>query len=160
VTNENGKKVKRLFLGDEDGWVHEIDVGRNFNGQAMEAYFVTAYHFSGQPEYNKRYRRATLYLTGEGRTTLRIAADYNYNEDAQNYERILDEAIALGGWRYGIDRHKEFLYSRASQGDIRVSMNSHARNVSLIVYHNEVNEEPHVIYAVNYHISARRLIRA
>jgi hypothetical protein len=160
VTNEEGKKVERLFLCDEDGWVYETDVGRNFNGLEMEAYFVTAYHFSGQPEYNKRYRRGTLYLTGNGRTTLRVSADYNYNEYAQNFERILDEAVPLGGGRYGIDLHGEFLYSRASQGDIRVPMNSHARNVSLIVHHRERNEESHVIYAMHYHISKRRLIRA
>lgn len=160
MLNENGKTVERLFLGDIDGRVLEIDVGRNFNGEAMEAYFVTAYYASGSPEYNKKYRRATVYLTGEGRTTLRVAADYNYNEYALNFQHILDEAIPLGGGRYGINRHGSFLYSRASQGDVRVPMGSHARNVSLIVYHNEANEEPHIIYSVHYHLSRRRLIRA
>ena len=160
MTNEEGKLIERAFVSDVDGWVYEIDVGRNFNGSEMEAYFVTAYHFSGTPERNKRYRRATIYLTGEGRTTLRVAADYNYNENPQNFERIIDdEAIPLGGGRYGIDRHGNFLYSRASQGDIRVPMDSHARNVSLIVYHKEINEEPHTAYAVQYHLSGRRLIR-
>jgi hypothetical protein len=160
MTNEDGNLVERLFVCDEDGFVFETDVGRNFDGEEMEAYFVTAYHFSGVPEKNKRYRRATLYVTGEGRTTLRVSADYNYNENAQNFERILDEAIPLGGGRYGIDRHGEFLYSRASQGDIRVPMNSHARNVSMIVYHREANEEPHICYAIQYHLSGRRIIRA
>jgi hypothetical protein len=160
MTNEEGNSVERLFLGDIDGKVFEIDVGRNFNGAEMEAYLVTAYHFSGTAEYNKRYRRATIYVTGEGRTTLRVSADYNYNEDARNYERILEQSIPLGGGRYGIDRHGEFLYSRASEGDIRVPMDSHARCVSLIMYHREVNESPHILYAVGYHISKRRIIRA
>jgi hypothetical protein len=160
MTNEESNLVERVFVCDSEGWVYETDVGRNFNGQEMEAYFVTAYHFSGSPETNKRYRRATLYVTGEGRTTLRVSADYNYNEDAQNFERILDEAVPLGGGRYGIDRHGQFLYSRASQGDIRVPMDTHARNVSLIVYHREVNEEPHICHAVQYHVSGRRIIRA
>jgi len=159
MNNENGKKVERLFLCDNDGWVYEIDVGRNFNGQPMEAYFVTAYHFSGSSEHNKRYRRATVYVTGEGRTTLRVSADYDYNEAPTNFERILDEAIPLGGGRYGIDRHNQFLYSRASEGDVRVPMDSHARNVSLIVYHKEVNENPHVVHAVHYHVSPRKIIR-
>lgn len=160
MTNDNGKQVERSFVSDSDGWVYEIDVGRNFNGQELEAYFVTAYHFSGNPEKNKRYRRATLYVNGQGRTTLRVAADYNYNEDAQNFERILDDAIPLGGGRYGISRHGDFLYSRASQGDIRVQMDSHARNVSFLVYHKEVNERPHICYALQLHISGRRIIRA
>ena len=160
MLNEDGKTVERLFVSDSDGWVYEVDVGRNFNGQELEAYFVTAYHFSGNPEQNKRYRRATLYINGQGRTTLRVAADYNYNEDAQNFERILDEAVPLGGGRYGISRHGEFLYSRASQGDIRVTMDSHARNVSFLVYHKQVNERPHICYALQLHISGRRIIRA
>lgn len=160
MTNEDGNLVERTFVGDQDGWVFETDVGKNFDGQRLEAYFVTAYHFSGTAERNKRYRRATLYFTGEGRTTLRVSADYNYNESATNFERIMEQSIPLGGGRYGIDLHGGFLWSRASQGDIRVPMNSHARNVSLIVYHNEINEEPHVCYAVNYHVSGRRIIRA
>jgi hypothetical protein len=160
IANDDGNLVERIFVCDGDGWVYETDVGRNFNGQELEAYLVTAYHFSGNPEQNKRYRRATVYLTGEGRTTLRVAADYNYNEDPLNFERILDEAIPLGGGRYGIDRHGEFLYSRASQGDVRVTMDSHARNVSLLVYHKEVNERSHILYSVQYHISGRRIIRA
>lgn len=159
MTNEDGNLVERVFVGDQDGWVYETDVGRNFDGEEMEAYFVTAYHFSGDPEKNKRYRRGTLYVQGEGRTTLRVSADYNYNEDANNYEHLLEDYLPLGGGRYGIDRHGEFVWSRASQGDIRVPMNSHARNVSLIVYHREVNEEPHICYAVHYHISGRRIIR-
>ena len=160
MLNEDGKSVERTFLGDNDGWVYETDVGRNFDGEDLEAYFVTAYHFSGAPERNKRYRRATLYVQGEGRTTLRVSADYNYNEIASNNERILDDSIPLGGGRYGIDRHGDFIWSRASQGDIRVPMDSHARNVSLIVYHREKNESPHICYAVHYHISGRRIIRA
>jgi hypothetical protein len=160
ITNENGKQVERLFLSDLGGNVYEIDVGNNFNGAEMEAYFVTAYHFSGSPEHNKRYRRATFYVTGEGRTTLRVSMDYNYNEDPQNFERIIDESLSLGGGRYGIDRHGEFLYSRASEGDVRVPLDSHARNVSMIVYHREANEKPHIAHAVHYHISKRRLIRA
>jgi hypothetical protein len=160
MNNEEGNLVERTFVGDQDGWVYETDVGRNFDGQPLEAYFVTAYHFSGAPEKNKRYRRATLYITGEGRTTIRVSADYNYNEIASNYERIMDASVPLGGGRYGIDLHGDFVWSRASQGDIRVPMDSHARNVSLIVYHNEINEEPHICYAINYHISGRRIVRA
>lgn len=159
MLNEDGKSVERIFIGDQDGWVYETDVGRNFNGEDIEAYAITAYHFSGSPEHNKRYRRATLYFRGSGRTSLQIFADYNYNEEPTNFEEILNRAVPLGGGRYGIDRHNQFLYSRASQGDVRVPMNSHARNVSLIIYHKEKNEEPHILDAVQYHISARRLIR-
>ena len=160
MANELGNQIERGFVGDEDGWVYELDVGRNINGQPLRAYMVTAYHFSGSSEYNKRYRRATVYVRGDGRTTLRIAADYNYAEEPTNFETILDAAEPLGGGRYGIDYHGDFLWSRASQGDIRVPMNSHARNVSLIFFHEEINERPHTIDAVKYHISRRRLVRA
>ena len=152
--------VERVFIGTDEGWVYETDVGRNFNGEPIEAYFVTAYHFSGTPEISKRYRRATIYMEGKGRVTMRVLADYDYNEDTLNFEEIMNKAVALGGGRYGISRHATFVYSSASKSDIRVSMNSHARNVSMIFWNEQANEEPHIVYAIHYHLSARRIIRS
>jgi hypothetical protein len=154
----NGEE--RVFIGSTDGYVYETDVGRNFNGAAIEAYLITAYHFSGAPEYSKRYRRATIYVDGSGRTSLKVSADYDYNEDPLNFEEIMNTAVPLGGGRYGIARHGDFVYSAASKTDIRVPMNSHARNVSMIFYHEEANEEPHTLYAIHYHLSGRRIIRS
>ena len=76
------------------------------------------------------------------------------------FETILEKAVPLGGGRYGISRHGAFVYSAASKTDIRVPMNSHARNVSMIFYHREANEEPHTIFAIHYHLSGRRIIRS
>jgi hypothetical protein len=154
----NGEE--RVFFGSDDGFMYETDVGRNFDGEVIEAYFVTAYHFSGSPEYNVRYRRCTVYIEGAGRTSMTVWADYNYNEDSQNFEEIMNEAKPLGGGRYGISRHDAFNYSSASKSDIRLTMGSHARNVSLIFYSKEANEEPHTVHAVNFHMSKRRMIRS
>lgn len=151
--------IERVFVGVDEGYVYETDVGRNFDGAEIEAYLVTAYHFSGSPEYNVRYRRATVYIDGSTRTSMQIFADYNYNGDPQNWEEIMNRAAPLGGGRYGLSRHDEFNYSSESKQDIRVSMNSHARNVSLIFYHKEANEGAHTVHAVNYHMSKRRMIR-
>jgi hypothetical protein len=179
IQTGNDSGIERVFIGCDDGYVYETDVGRMFDGYLdltevdsdgnvikedaikgkIEAYLVTAYHFSGSPEYNVRYRRATIYLDGESRSTLEVYADYNYNEDPQNFETIMDKAVPLGGGRYGISRHDQFNYSQSSKSDIRVSMNSHARNVAMIFYHYAANEEPHTIHGVNYHMSRRRMIR-
>ena len=154
----NGEE--RVFLGSDDGYVYETDVGRNFNGAVVQAYIITAYHFSKSPEYSKRYRRATIYMEGKGRSSIKVSADYDYNEDPLNFETVMDRAVALGGGRYGIARHGAFEYSAASKTDIRVSMNSHARNVSMIFFHEEANEEPHTLFAIHYQLSVRRLIRS
>jgi len=152
--------VERVFIGSDDGYIYETDVGRNFNGEEIEAYLVTAYHFSGTPEISKRYRRATIYMEGNGRVTMKVSADYDYNEDPLNFETILEGAVPLGGGRYGISRHGAFVYSAASKTDIRVPMNSHARNVSMIFYHRQANEETHTVFAIHYHLSGRRIIRS
>lgn len=150
---------ERVFIGADDGYVYETDVGTNFNGAPLEAYLVLPYHFSGQAEQNKRYRRAVIYMEGVGRTTMKVSADYNYNEDAANFEEIMDRSEFLGGGRYGISRHGAFVYSATSKTDIRVPMNSHARNVSLIFYTNETNEDQSTLHSVHFHKSKRRIIR-
>ena len=151
--------LERVFFGSTDGYVYEMDVGRNFDGAAIEAYIVTAYHFAGDPEINKRWRDMILYMEGEGRATIKVSADYNYNETPQNFETIMDRAEFLGGGRYGISRHGDFIYSAASKSDIRVPMNSHARNASMIMYHLSSGELPHILYSMQFHVSKRKMIR-
>jgi hypothetical protein len=151
--------LERVFFGSDDGYVYETDVGRNFDGAEIEAYIVTAYHFAGDPEVNKRWRDMVLYMEGEGRSTIKVSADYNYNETPQNFETVMNEAVFLGGGRYGISRHGNFIYSAASKSDVRVPMNSHARNVSMIMYHKEAAELPHILYSMQFHISKRKMIR-
>lgn len=150
---------ERVFIGDDEGYVFETDVGRNFDGGEVEAYVVTAYHFAGNPEVNKRWRDMVLYIEGDGRTSLTVSADYNYNEAPQNFETLMDRAEFLGGGRYGISRHGDFIYSAASKTDIRVPMNSHARNASFIMYHRNAAELPHILYSMQFHVSQRRVIR-
>lgn len=150
---------ERVFFGCDDGYVYETDVGRNFDGEKIEAYIVTAYNFANDPEVNKRWRDMVLYMEGEGRASIKVSADYNYNETPQNFETIMDRSEFLGGGRYGIARHGDFIYSAASKSDVRVSMNSHARNVSMIIYHNENAELPHILYNMQFHVSKRKIIR-
>ena len=151
--------IERIFFGSDDGYLYESDVGRNFDGLSIEAYCVTAYHFAGDPESNKRWRDMILYMEGQGRATIKVSADYDYNETPQNFETIMDSAEFLGGGRYGISRHGDFLYSAASKTDVRVPMNSHARNASFIMYHNEAAELPHILYSMQFHVSKRKMIR-
>jgi len=159
TTNGEINGLERVFIGTDEGYVYETDVGRNFDGEEIEAYAVTAYHFAGHPEMNKRWRDMVLYIEGEGRTSLTVSADYNYNEEPQNFETLMDRAEFLGGGRYGISRHGEFIYSAASKTDIRVSMDSHARNASFIMYHRSAAELPHTLYSMQFHISKRKIIR-
>jgi hypothetical protein len=159
IVNGEINQVERIFMGSDDGYVYETDVGRNFDGQPIEAYVVTAYNFAGDPERNKRWRDMVLYMEGEGRASIKVSADYNYNETPQNFETIMNQAVFLGGGRYGIARHGEFIYSAASKSDIRVPMNSHARNASMIFYHNEAAELPHILYNMQFHVSMRKIIR-
>jgi len=160
ATNGDINSLERVFIGSNDGFVYETDIGRNFDGAKIEAYIVTAYNFANDPEVNKRWRDMVLYMEGVGRASIRVSADYNYNETPQNFETIMERAVFLGGGRYGISRHGEFLYSAASKTDIRVSMNSHARNVSMIMYHNEAAELPHILYSMQFHVSKRKIIRS
>jgi len=162
ITCTNNAEIngeERVFFGSDDGYLYESDVGRNFDGNSIEAYCVTAYHFAGDPESNKRWRDMVLYMEGQGRATIKVSADYDYNEIPQNFEAVMEDAVFLGGGRYGISRHGDFIYSAASKSDVRVPMNSHARNASFIMYHNEAAELPHILYSMQFHISKRKMIR-
>lgn len=54
------------YFGSNSGYIFQMDTGNSFDGQPIEYRFVTVYNANGGPRIVKRFRKASLEVTGTG----------------------------------------------------------------------------------------------
>lgn len=149
--------TERLFMGCEDGYVRELDIGRSFDGQDIEAFLRLAYHHTRSPEHFKRYRRAYIDVDVRSRTTLFGTVDFNYgNREAQVSEQLDFEG---GGGFWDVASWDEFLWSGQAFDQVIFKIEGAGFNIGLFFYSKSDRQLSHTLYNCSYQSSQRRLNR-
>ena len=109
---ENGQ-VDDIYYGDETGFVHQLDIGDNDNGSAINRYFVNIFHGNTKQmaengivsnhEIRKHFKSAELYiLPTQASLSFTINYAFDLHDDTQirtsgNYTALTAEDVT--GWQ-------------------------------------------------------------
>jgi hypothetical protein len=81
-----------IVFGSDDGWVFQLDAGTSFDGDSIEAFFETPYHFSKSPRIRKRYRGGAFEVTGNGYAEFQFQYTLGYGDgDTDTDAAVLNE---------------------------------------------------------------------
>ena len=72
----NGSPV--LFFGSSSGYVFQLDKGTSFDGQPIAANMTLVFNATKSPRILKRYRKASVELTGSSYATIAFGYDLGY----------------------------------------------------------------------------------
>ena len=150
--------IERLFFGDDLGFIYEQDVGRNFDGEAIEAFVLLVFYHSGSPEQNKRYRKAVLEMSGF-QASIAGSIDVNYGGTGATGAVVQEIGTKAGGGFWDVAEWSEFKWSEGVGSDPSFYIEDTGFNVGLHLYHNSSTELEHVIHGINITWSPRRLKR-
>lgn len=150
---------EQLFVGTEDGWVMQLDVGTSFDGEEVEAYIRLPFNPVGSPTLNKRWHKATLELDATVQATISLVAEYGYGDSAQ--PPGIEEAFEVegGGGFWNEANWNEFYWNSAAQGIAEAYLEGLGRNVSMAIVSNATHEDPHTLSALHLNFSMRGLLR-
>lgn len=70
----------RIFMGDEDGWVLEADVGRSFDGEEIESGIRLVSQNQKSPVTHKQYRTLEVQCEAQSAFRLSFSAEFSGNE--------------------------------------------------------------------------------
>lgn len=76
----NGTPV--AFFGSSDGFVYQIDAGTSFDGEPIPANVNLVYNSTRSPRVLKRYRKASVELTGDSYAEIAFGYDLAYRSTA------------------------------------------------------------------------------
>jgi hypothetical protein len=155
VSYYNGDEEVILFTTDTT-FVYRMDVGRNFDGEAIDAFALMSFNHLKSPRLRKAFRRLVLEVIADsGYVAFKAGADVDYSgpvaqqspeQDVQaNNETLWDEFT----W-------DEFTWDTSGRGPITVPVDGTGKNVALFVRCADKYVDPHTISGVMTDWVARR----
>lgn len=152
--------TSRNFVGDDDGFVYETDVGRSFDGDAIVAWFKTSFAHLGAPAVRKAIRRVDVEIRGDSPGQISVQPDYSYGDTS------IDESLAalavnspidgpdaawdLGEWDGGSSWDSRYA------SVCRVRSAGIGENVAFLIYSSSDTELPHEVTSLTVNFLPRR----
>lgn len=147
------------FAGGSTGYVYQMDIGTSFDGAKIAAYVTLSFDSISSPRILKRYRRASLEITGTGYADFYFGyqlgyASTNWDQGATNYY-----ATPFTGALWDSFVWDSFVWDGTTLSPSEVDCNGTAENISVLISSNSDINQQFTVNSVILHYSLRRGIR-
>ena len=151
--------IPRIFVGGDDGFVYETDVGRSFNGTALEYWFKTSYGHMGSPGVRKAFRRFDIELRGKSAGQLSIQPDFDGGDPNIDAGRVSAVDTPPPAWLWdGVGAWDTGAWDGQFASPVRLRSEGIGESCSMVFYNRSATELPHeATSAVVYYIPRRRV---
>lgn len=159
ASGKDGDGEEILLLGDEDGWVYQLDAGTSFDGDPVPAYLRLPFNHVGTPAQRKRYTKASLEMDGGPDISLGMTAEFSYaNPDLPPAQEQSFQVRGSGGFWEEMN-WDQFYWSSPVEGMAEAHIDGIGRNISIAVISNATYENPHTLHGLILHFSYRGVVR-
>ena len=154
--DENGNEVS-YFLSD-DGYLYKDRVGRNFDGESIEAYVRLVFNNINTPTIIKRIRRAFLEMDADDNVEIKVNYDFDYGDSGKASGQTTIDVFGGGAlWDDGLwDVAKWDAQLRSSP---KININGSGENIGIVFSSDSAVNEPFILQGLNVHYEPRRLRR-
>lgn len=159
ASTETPDGTERIFFGDNEGYVFELDKGISYDGDAIEGFVQLAYANMGSPDVLKRVFKVGLEATANGEAVIGLAIEFDYsnNEQIATSQRTLQARGAGGLW--GIANWGEFFWSSPTENVLEADVEGQGRNASPIIYSNSARNARYTLRGATLHYAERGRVR-
>lgn len=149
--------VTRTFYGDADGYVYEADIGRSFDGDAIDG--ILRLHGLNQkmPGLDKTYRFLSVETLGKGAFTLYSRAEFNDGDPAMDPSQQYATTSYGSGALWDVDLWDLSFWDTRRQDSQRLDHQGYGFNVVPIFGTSSAEELPHTIKTVTTFFSVRKV---
>lgn len=149
-----------IVFGSDDGYVYQSDVGRNFDGAAIQAFARLVFHHSRSPARRKRYRFGQLDIESSGPTSLTVGVDYSFANPDEPGNPTINANSDGGGGFWNVDAWNEFRWNAGVVASARFKLEGAGQNIGLLMTHEATDELPHTLHGLVLAHSLRRMDRS
>jgi hypothetical protein len=153
----------RIFMGDNDGWVLEADVGRSFDGGVVQASMRTSSMNMRSDVVEKQFRH--LFLKGEGSSAYQLAVGAEFSDTDAD---VVGDSISPptdfrrqvgSGLFWDFKAWDQAYWDGASSNRIKYSLDGKGLALSLLFASESDRELPHTLKTMTILYTPRRLGR-
>lgn len=146
---------ERIFVGADDGFVYELNVGPSFDGEEIEAYLQLPFGHQGAPRLLKRYHKALIECVCGPDTRIAVVAQFDYAAGYQPYAHGDVFGVRGAGGIWGISNWTEFYWSAPTVAQAEAYLQGVGENMSLVVFSKSKSMEGYILQGVTVMFSAR-----
>ena len=147
------------FFGADDGFVYRLDAGTSFDGRPIPANLNLVFNSIKSPRILKRYRKASVEMTGNSFAQIGFGYDLGYR--TQNIDQSIDTAhdndLRPAYWDSMV--WDSFVWDGAEITPTEVDMTGTAENVSIRISSVSPILQPFTVNSILIHYTMRRGIR-
>jgi hypothetical protein len=156
--DDTGKERTYFVTADvtSEGFVFEDQIGKNFDGEAIQAYVRTVFTQVKSPTYRKRFRRADLDLDAPSELTIKFNSDLSYGASSGSAD---DVDVVGGGGLFDVDNWDEFVFDGQIISTARAELRGSGENIGFLIFNETAKSDPWVMQGITIHYDLRRLQR-
>lgn len=147
------------FFGADNGFVYQMEAGTSFDGLPIAANIDLVFNSIRSPRILKRYRKASLELTGDSYADVAVAFDLGYRSNLipQAEDATYSNDLRSSYWDSMI--WDNFVWDGASVSPTEVELTGVAENIGARISSNSALFQPFTVNSVIVHYTPRRGIR-
>jgi hypothetical protein len=164
--DQNNNEVSYFGSSNGDGFVYQDRSGTSFDGAAVTSYLRTAFNNLGTPAVRKYFRRADIEINSPVQILLKFMADLSYSsaESSSAVAGLVASQIPVlnvfgGGGFWNSVYWNQFQWDGQAISSARASLSGTGENVSFLIFHQAIVDQPFVLQGLVLHYDPRRLQR-
>ena len=147
------------FFGSNNGFVYRLDAGTSFDGAPISANMSLVFNSIKSPRMRKRYRKASIELTGDSYAQIQVSYDLGYRSA---------DVVQPGNTAYEADlrdsywdsmQWDNFVFDGNEISPSEVEVEGTAENIALSVSSTSALFQPFTVNSIMLHYTIRRGLR-
>lgn len=159
VEGESATGEAVSFFGSDNGFVYQLDAGTSFDGEAIPASFNLVYDSVKSPRILKRFRKASVELTGEYFAQIEFGYDLGYRTNAitQPLDATYDTDLRSSYW--DSMTWDNFVWDGSDVAPSEIEVSGTAENIAIRISCASDLFEPFTVNTIIVHYTLRRGLR-
>jgi hypothetical protein len=159
VEGETPDGSDTAFFGSINGFVYRLDAGTSFDGEEIQANMSLVFNSVRSPRLRKRYRRASIEMTGDSYAQINFNYDLGYRsiEIEQPDDRLYDGDLRKSYW--DSLQWDNFVFDSRELAPTEVEVVGTAENIAINLSSVSKLFKPFTVNSIILHFSIRRGLR-
>lgn len=153
----NGTAI--AFFGSNNGYVYQMDVGSSFDGTPIAANLNLVYNSTKSPRVLKRYRKASVELTGDSYAEIAFGYDLAYRSTALEQAADLTYQNDLRSAYWDSMTWDNFVWDGSDISPSEVEVQGTAENMAIRISSVSALFQPFTVNSIVVHYTPRRGLR-
>lgn len=148
-----------MFFGSSNGFVYQMDKGTSFDGNAIPANINLVYNSEGSPRVLKRFRKASVEMTGDSYAQIAFGYDLAYRSTALSQPSDASYANDLRQAYWDSMTWDNFVWDGSDITPTEIEVDGTAENMAIRISSVSALLQPFTVNNIIVHYTPRRGLR-